>query len=139
MKHERGQAAIELVAFLPVVVIVVAAVVQVLAAGSAREHAAEAAEAGAVALLQGADPKEAVERALGAAAERSAFVIDGHHVRVSVRPRAFAPPLAELLAATSEADAGTEGDAARRTVVRGGDGQASRPHEHERARFEAGP
>ncbi|MEJ7892396.1 MAG: hypothetical protein WKF94_07120 [Solirubrobacteraceae bacterium] len=37
MRDARGQASIELVALLPVVVIVVAAVVQVLAAGTARE------------------------------------------------------------------------------------------------------
>jgi hypothetical protein len=137
MRRANGQATLELVAFIPVVVIAIAAVVQVLAAGSAHERASAAAEAGAMALLQDADPKAAVEAALGGAAERSSFVIDGHHVRVTVRPRTFAPPLADLLAATSEADAGEEGDAARRTVVRGGDGESGRPRE--RARFEAGP
>ena len=62
------------------IVVVVAAVVQVLAAGAAHERAAAAAEAGAVALLQNADPKEAVERALGRAVDRAEFVIDRHHV-----------------------------------------------------------
>ncbi|MEA2125075.1 MAG: hypothetical protein QOI80_1857 [Solirubrobacteraceae bacterium] len=128
-----------MVAFLPVVAIAVAAVVQVLAAGSAHERASAAAEAGAVALLQDADPQAAVERALGPATRRATFVIDGHHVRVTVRPRALAPPLGELLASTAQADAGEEGDAARRTVVRGGDGEGSRPHGDQRARFEAGP
>ncbi len=127
MIGDRGQASIETVALVPVVVTAVAAVVQVLAAGSARERAAAAAEAGAVAMLQSADPQEAVERALGDAADRAEFTIEGHRVRVTVRPRAFAPPLADLLAATSEADAGEEADAARRTVVRGGDGDSARP------------
>jgi hypothetical protein len=132
VRRESGQASVEVVACIPVIVVVVAAVVQVLAAGSARERAGAAAEAGAVALLQEADPKEAVERALGHALDRSEFVIDGHHVRVTVRPRAFAPALADLLAATSEADAGEQGDAARRTVVRGGDGESARPREDSR-------
>jgi hypothetical protein len=129
MRRETGQAAVEVVAFIPVIVVVVAAIVQMLAAGSARERAAAAAEAGAVALLQEADPQEAVERALGPARDRADFVIDRHHVRVTVRPRAFAPPLADLLAATSEADAGEQGDSARRTVVRGGDGESARPRD----------
>ncbi len=127
MKRAAGQASIEVVALIPMLVVVVAAVVQVLAAGSARERAGAAAAAGAVALLQDADPREAIERALGPAAERADFVIDAHHVRVTVRPRAFAPPFADLLAATAEADAGEEGDSARRTVVRGGDGESARP------------
>jgi hypothetical protein len=129
MRRCRGQATVEAVFLLPAVVVVVAAVVQVLAAGTARERASAAAEAGAVALLQDADPKAAVERALGAATKRATFVIDGHHVRVTVRPKAFAPPLGELLSATSEADAGEEADSAGRTVVRGGDGEGSRPKE----------
>jgi hypothetical protein len=127
MRRAAGQASIEVVALVPVIIVVVAAVVQVLAAGSARERAGAAAEAGAVALLQDADPRAAVERALGAAGERADFVIDGHRVRVTVRPRAFAPPLGDLLAATAEADAGEHADSARRTVVRGGDGESARP------------
>jgi hypothetical protein len=124
---QSGQAAVEAVLLMPLLVLVVAGAVQVLAAGSAREDANAAAEAGAVAMLQDADPRQAVHDALGDAAGRADFVIDGHHVRVTVRPRAFAEPLAQLLAATAEADAGEEGDAARRIVVRGGDGESSRP------------
>lgn len=127
-----GQATVELVALIPVIVVAVAAVVQVLAAGSARERAGAAAEAGAVAMLQDADPKAAIETALGRALGRSEFVIDGRRVRVTVRPRAFAPPLSELLAATSVADAGGQAEPLARTVVRGGDGQGSDPA---RARF----
>lgn len=126
---QRGQAAVELVAFLPVVVIVVAAVVQVLAAGSAHERAGEAAEAGAVAMLQDADPEAAVERALGGDKARASFVVDGRRVQVTVRPRAFAPSLSRALAATVRADAGSEADPVARTVVRGGDGRGSRPEE----------
>jgi hypothetical protein len=127
MRRAAGQASVEVVALIPVIVVVAAAVAQVLAAGSARERAGAAAEAGAVALLQDADPKEAVERALGHALDRAEFVVDHHHVRVTVRPRAFAAPLADLLAATAEADAGEQAASARRTVVRGGDGESARP------------
>jgi hypothetical protein len=127
MRRCGGQASIEAVLLVPLVVVVVAAVAQVLAAGSAHERAAAAAEAGAVALLQDADPKAAVERALGPAAKRTTFVIDGHRVRVTVRPRAFAAGIGELLAATVVADAGEQADSAERTVVRGGDGEGSRP------------
>jgi hypothetical protein len=127
--RQRGQASVELVALLPVVVIAVAAVVQVLAAGSAHERASAAAEAGAVALLQDTDAKAAVEQSLGGSLERATFTIDGRRVRVTVRPRAFAPQLGELLAATSEADAGEEAEPAARVVVRGGDGESARPRE----------
>lgn len=127
MRPQRGQASLEVVLFIPLLVVVVAAIVQVLAAGSARTDADAAAEAGAVALLQDADPRQAMERALGDAAGRADLVIDDHRVRVTVRPRAFAPLLADLLAATAQADAGEEGSPARRIVVRGGDGESARP------------
>jgi len=136
-RREAGQASVELVALLPVLVVAVAAVVQVLAAGTARERASAAAGAGAVAMLQDADPKAAVKDALGPAVERATFTISGRHVRVTVRPRAFAAPVAEALAATAEADAGEQADPVALTVVRGGDGEGSRPQD--RARFEAGP
>jgi hypothetical protein len=111
------------------VVLVVAAVVQFLSAGSARETAAAAAQAGAVALLQDGDPQAAVEDALGDAADRSTIVIDGHRVKVTVRPRAFAPPVADWLEATATADASEQAPVAAREVIRGGDGESSRPAE----------
>jgi hypothetical protein len=122
-----GQASLELVLFIPLVVMVVMAVVQVLAAGAARETAASAAEAGALAMLQDADPAEAVKAALGGAADRAVVTLDGHEVRVTVRPRAFAAPIADLLAATSTADAGPRATAVSRTVIRGGDGESAHP------------
>ena len=78
-------------------------------------------------MLQDRDPREAVEAALGGSVDRADFEIDGRHVRVTVRPRAFAKPVGELLAATSRADAGAEAAPAARTVVRGGDGKSARP------------
>ena len=59
-----GQATVELVGLLPLAVLVALAIGQLLAAGAARELAGHAAEAGAVALLQGGDPKAAARDAL---------------------------------------------------------------------------
>lgn len=131
MRRSSGQATIEIVAFIPLVVLVVAAVVQFLAAGDARERAAAAAQAGAVALLEDGDPEAAVQDALGDAADRSTIIIDGHRVKVTVRPRAFAPPVAGWLEATATADAGEHAPEVSRTVIRGGDGESSRPDGNE--------
>ncbi len=54
MRGERGQATVELVAMLPLMAGIAVLVLQLLAAGAARELAGHAAEAGAVAMLQGA-------------------------------------------------------------------------------------
>ena len=104
---ETGQASVELVALAPLVVAVVLAAAQVLAAGAARELADHAAEAGAVALLQGGDPKAAAREAVpGWSRGRLVVRVDGRRVRVRLRPRAFLPALAAMLASTGEADAG---------------------------------
>lgn len=124
---ERGQASVELVAVLPLLALVVAAAVSVLGAGAAREAAASAAQAGAMAMLQDADPRAAAERALGTAAKRGHVDIAGRHVVVTVRPRALAPVVGRLLAATSSADAGPGAAAAPAgPPARGGDGDGSR-------------
>lgn len=106
-RGDGGQASVELVALAPLVVAVVLAAAQVLAAGAARELADHAAEAGAVALLQGGDPKAAARDAVpGWSRGRLAVRVDGRRVRVRLRPRAFLPALAGMLATTGEADAG---------------------------------
>jgi pilus assembly protein CpaE len=63
-RREGGQASVELVALLPLAALVALAIGQLLAAGSARELAGNAAEAGAAALLQGTDPTAAARAAL---------------------------------------------------------------------------
>lgn len=78
-------------------------------------------------MLQDTDPRKAIEAALGPAVARSTYVIEGRRVRVKVRPRAFAPLLAAALTSVQEADAGEEAGSVRRVVVRGGDGEDSRP------------
>ncbi len=102
-----GQASVELVALAPLLVAAVLAAVQLLAAGAARELADHAAEAGAIALLQGRDPRAASRESVpGWSRGRVHVRVDGRRVRVRLRPRAFLPGLAGLLQATGEAHAG---------------------------------
>ncbi len=104
---QRGQATVELVALLPVVVVVVVAIAQLLAAGAARELAGHAAQAGAMALLQGDDPEDAAREAVpGWSRARVAIRVDGRVVRVRLRPPALTRDLGEMLATTRRADAG---------------------------------
>jgi hypothetical protein len=103
----RGQATVELVGILPLAVLVALAVGQLLAAGAARELAGNAAEAGAVAILQGGDPSAAARDALpGWSDDRADVRVDGRIVRVRLRPLGVIPGMAERLAASVVADAG---------------------------------
>ncbi|MFP5361390.1 MAG: hypothetical protein ACLGI5_01520 [Thermoleophilia bacterium] len=107
LRPQCGQASVELVALAPLVVAVVLAAAQVLAAGAARELADHAAEAGAVALLQGGDPREAAREAVpGWSRGRLEVRVRARRVRVRLRPRTFLPGLARMLEATGDADAG---------------------------------
>lgn len=92
---------------LPLVVLVAAAIMQLLAAGFAAELADHAAEAGAVAMLQQREPRSAVRDALpGWSRERVEVAIRGRKVEVRLRPPALTASLADLLAAEATADAG---------------------------------
>jgi hypothetical protein len=103
----RGQASVELLGLLPLAVLVALAIGQLLAAGSARELAGNAAEAGAAALLQGLDPTEAARNALpGWSRDRASVHVAGHRVEVRLRPRTVVPLLANRLEAHVSADAG---------------------------------
>lgn len=109
MSDARGQASVELVAALPLLIVIALATGQVLASGAAREAASGAAGAGAVALLQGADPEAAAREALpGWWRRRATISVDGRRVRVRVRPPAVLPGLADRLTADERADAGPE-------------------------------
>lgn len=104
---ERGQATVEALGALPIVIGVAFAAAQLLAAGVASVLADHAAEAGAVALLEGADAPAAVRAALpGWADERVAIAVTGRVVRVRLRPPAPAGAVARALEQTAEADAG---------------------------------
>lgn len=107
MRGERGQASVELAVLAPLAVVVVFAVAQLLAAGVVRELAGHAAEAGAVAVLQGGDPAAAARDAVpGWSRERLEVKVDGQRVRVRMRPPSPLHPLGDLLAVTRRADAG---------------------------------
>jgi hypothetical protein len=105
----RGQASVELVGILPLAVLIALTIGQLLAAGAARELAGNAAEAGAAAILQGADPEKAARDALpGWSEDRVELRVSGRVVRVRLRPIAVVPGVADRLAPTVVADAGPE-------------------------------
>ena len=103
----RGQASVELLGILPLALLIALAIAQLLAAGSARELAGNAAEAGAVALLEGADPAEAARNALpGWSRERAMVHVSHRRVEIRLRPRTVIPIVANHLEAYATADAG---------------------------------
>lgn len=104
---EDGQATVELLAWFPLVVAVVLAAGSLLAAGAARELAGHAAQAGAVAVLQGDDPAAAARDALpGWSGKRVDVRVRDRVVRVRVAPPVPVRRLADVLATTATADAG---------------------------------
>jgi hypothetical protein len=104
---ERGQASVELVAILPLAVVVTLAAGQALAAGAAAEMAGHAAEAGAVALVQDADPRSAARVAVpGWSSRRMRVSVNGRRVVVRLRPVGVLPGVAALLEREAVADAG---------------------------------
>jgi hypothetical protein len=106
-RRDGGQATIELVGALPIVLAVCLALTQALAAGVARELADHAAEAGAVALLEDSDPSAAARAALpGWAHTRVAVTVSGTDVAVRLHPPTIVPGLGDLLDARAHAKAG---------------------------------
>lgn len=109
-RGERGQASIELLGLLPLIILLALVGFTVVASSTAREQAGEAAEAGALALLQGGeDPRTAARDALPEAIRARATVnVTQRRVHVRVRPRVPLPipGLADRLAAEATADAG---------------------------------
>ena len=107
LASESGQASIELVVLAPLLAAIVLAAAQLLAAGAAGELADHAAEAAAVAMLQGGDPADAARDAVpGWSRDRMTVRIDGRRVRVRLRPPSPIPGLGSMLEASREADAG---------------------------------
>ena len=83
---ERGQASLELIALVPVLLAVTLAVAALLAGQSAREAADQAAVAAAIAQLQGKDPKAAAKLASPGWSRMRLRMADGR-VTVRIRPR----------------------------------------------------
>jgi hypothetical protein len=92
---------------LPLLFLVALTVCQVLVAGLAREAARHAAQAGAMAMLQGGDPADHARAAVPDWSQRRLTVwVSGRTVRVRVVPPALVPGAGPLLASTSSASAG---------------------------------
>jgi Flp pilus assembly protein TadG len=109
LRGESGQSAVELVALLPLALVVGLAVMSLLAARTAAGQAAAAAQAGAMALIQETDAKSAARAALPAGARsRAEITLRGRRIEVTVRPPGRLPFLTETLASTAAADAGPE-------------------------------
>lgn len=102
-----GQATVEVVAITPLLLLGGVAAFEFLAAGAAHELAGHAAEAAAVALVQGGDPRDAARRAVpGWARGRMHVEIAGSRVLVQLAPPAPSRGLGDLLEAEARADAG---------------------------------
>jgi pilus assembly protein CpaE len=103
---ERGQAAVELVAALPALLLAGLVALQLLAAGYTLTLADGAAEAGALALASGGSAAEAAKEALPGWAEDDVSVsVDGDEVSVRLRPPSPIPALAKPLTISSSASA----------------------------------
>jgi hypothetical protein len=99
-----GQATVETVALVPVIVAVGLAALQLLAVGYASVLAGNAAEAGALALAAGADVRAAAKGALpGWSDARARIDVEGGRVEVRLRPPSPLQALAESLEVTGEA------------------------------------
>ncbi|HET8820452.1 MAG TPA: hypothetical protein VFM57_02820 [Thermoleophilaceae bacterium] len=104
LRHDRGQAAVELLALLPLVLAVAMAAAQLLAVGYASVLAGNAAEAAALAVAGGGDPRAAARQALPGWSRAHARVsMSGGEVRVNLRPPTLLRPLAGELEVAANA------------------------------------
>lgn len=102
---ETGQAAVELVALIPMLVGVGLALLQLLAVGYASVLAGGAAEAGALALARGTDPRAAALRALPGWSEANARIaVEGGRVQVRLRPPSVLRALGERVEVNAAAE-----------------------------------
>ncbi len=105
---QRGQASVELLGAIPALLLLGLVIFQVLAVGYAAVLAGSAAEAGALALAAGSDPKAGVREALPGWSRVGARVsVSGGTVRVRLRPLSPLADVARKLEIT--ADASVEG------------------------------
>jgi hypothetical protein len=111
VRDERGQAAAELVAVVPILLIVVLAVAQLAIAGFALWSAGDAARAAARAGLVGGDPERAARSVLPDWLEDGAEIEAGDPVEVSVRAPALLPGVPSIpLRAVTALDPEGDGD-----------------------------
>lgn len=101
---QRGQASVELVSLVPLVLAVGLVAGQLLAVGYSSVLAGNAAEAGALALAGGGDPRAAVKEALPGWS-RARVSVRGGEVRVELRPPTLLHALTGQLEVSAEATA----------------------------------
>jgi hypothetical protein len=107
LDRAAGQATVELIALLPLLVTLTLGLFTFLAADRAHEQAAEAAQAGARALLNDRDPQHAACAALGRSPRcRRGVQVSGRAVTVTLRPNGPFPRLNRSLEAVETAKAG---------------------------------
>jgi Flp pilus assembly protein TadG len=101
---ERGQASVELVAAVPVMLLLGLVSLQLLAVGYAAVLAGGAAEAGALALAAGGEPQEGARAALpGWSRSRARVSADTDSVEVRLRPPSPLPAVSRRFEVTAEA------------------------------------
>jgi hypothetical protein len=106
MDRQRGQATVELVAAIPVLLLAGYVAFQLLAAGYALTIADGAAEAGALALASGSPAVVATREALpGWVADDAEVTVRGGRVSVRLQPPGLIDGLAERIAVTGTAAA----------------------------------
>ena len=102
--REQGQASVELLGVLPLLVALALAVLQLLSVGYASVLAGNAAEAGALALAAGGDARAGAREALPGWSRAHAEVsVAGGRVGVRLRPPALLRALGERLTVKGEA------------------------------------
>jgi hypothetical protein len=100
----RGQATVEAIALVPLMVAVGLGILQLLAVGYASVLAGNAAEAGALAVAAGGDPRGGVRQSLpGWSRARARVEVNGGRVEVHLRPPSPLKALADGLEVTGTA------------------------------------
>ena len=103
-RRQSGQASVELIGAVPILIALGLIAFQLLAVGYAAVLAGSAAEAGALALAAGSDPEAGVREALpGWSRARARVSVAGDTVRVDVRPPSPLAVLARRLEITARA------------------------------------
>jgi hypothetical protein len=103
-RASAGQATVEAIALVPVMVAIGLGILQLLVVGYASVLAGNAAEAGALALAGGADARAAAKQALpGWSRARASLEVEGGRVEVRLRPPSPLKALAEGLEVTATA------------------------------------
>jgi hypothetical protein len=109
LRGDRGQASVELIAALPLVMLVGLVGFQLLAAGYAAVLAGNAAEAGALALAGGADARAAARAAVpGWSRTKLTVTVDDESVHVRMRPPSPLAAVARELEVEADAAVGSK-------------------------------